>query len=321
MNKNWIREESVVKYIHNWQKPALTEEWVADYLIRRKSKSSLVEYIAFPWAQYIDLSLRKREEEELKLKNEIKKLKFRKTIVRVTACQHINLEPILEVLEDIGITDLFWAHKTNATNKINNIRIHPLPLFPYAFAESQGVSKKNFQERKILFSFIGAYDPKCYLSDIRKNILNIKNSQDRKIIERDEWFFESQVYREQIYGEKQSIDSIAIKKNQVNEYSKILEETKFSLCPSGSGPNSIRLWESICFGCIPIILSDTFDDSLLENKYKYIKIDENKLLEFLENIENLKVENGNKILDYDEFLEYIYDNFFRYEIPEILNAK
>ncbi len=29
------------------------------------------------------------------------------------------------------------------------------------------------------------------------------------------------------------------------------------MCPSGSGPNSIRLWESLGFGCIPVLLSDT----------------------------------------------------------------
>ena len=30
------------------------------------------------------------------------------------------------------------------------------------------------------------------------------------------------------------------------------------MCPSGSGPNSIRLWESIAYGAIPVVLSDTY---------------------------------------------------------------
>ena len=31
---------------------------------------------------------------------------------------------------------------------------------------------------------------------------------------------------------------------------------QYCLCPSGTGPNSIRLWEAIAFKSIPVILSD-----------------------------------------------------------------
>ena len=31
------------------------------------------------------------------------------------------------------------------------------------------------------------------------------------------------------------------------------------MCPSGSGPNSIRLWESLAVGSIPILLADTLE--------------------------------------------------------------
>jgi len=31
------------------------------------------------------------------------------------------------------------------------------------------------------------------------------------------------------------------------------------LCPSGSGPNSIRLWESLAAGAIPVVLADTLE--------------------------------------------------------------
>ena len=37
-----------------------------------------------------------------------------------------------------------------------------------------------------------------------------------------------------------------------------MANSKFSLCPSGSGPNSIRFWESLSFGTIPVLLSDTY---------------------------------------------------------------
>ena len=41
------------------------------------------------------------------------------------------------------------------------------------------------------------------------------------------------------------------------EYKMTLAQSKFSLCPSGTGPNSIRIWESMSYGSIPVILADT----------------------------------------------------------------
>ena len=50
-----------------------------------------------------------------------------------------------------------------------------------------------------------------------------------------------------------------MEKNSVDEYNKILLRSRYSLCPSGSGPNSIRFWESLAVGSIPILLSDTLE--------------------------------------------------------------
>jgi len=35
--------------------------------------------------------------------------------------------------------------------------------------------------------------------------------------------------------------------------------SRYSLCPSGSGPNSIRFWEALATGSIPILLADTLE--------------------------------------------------------------
>jgi hypothetical protein len=40
-------------------------------------------------------------------------------------------------------------------------------------------------------------------------------------------------------------------------YVQALRTSVFALCPSGAGPNSIRLWEALGFGAIPVILADT----------------------------------------------------------------
>ena len=45
---------------------------------------------------------------------------------------------------------------------------------------------------------------------------------------------------------------------QRQRYIDRLRRSVFCLCPSGTGPNTIRLWEAIGSGAIPVIISDTF---------------------------------------------------------------
>ena len=62
--------------------------------------------------------------------------------------------------------------------------------------------------------------------------------------------------------------------------------SKFSLCPGGSGPNTIRLWESLSFGSIPVILANdhklphfvdwddicvVYDETKVDDLYEYLK--------------------------------------------------
>ena len=46
---------------------------------------------------------------------------------------------------------------------------------------------------------------------------------------------------------------------KTEEYNKILLNSRYSLCPSGSGPNSIRFWEALAVGSIPVLLSDKLE--------------------------------------------------------------
>ena len=48
------------------------------------------------------------------------------------------------------------------------------------------------------------------------------------------------------------------------EYNIILIKSRYTLAPCGIGPNSIRFWEALGAGSIPVLLSDTLE--LPENK-------------------------------------------------------
>ena len=41
-----------------------------------------------------------------------------------------------------------------------------------------------------------------------------------------------------------------------DEYRNALGSSRFVLCPSGSGPNTLRFWEALGSGAIPVLLSD-----------------------------------------------------------------
>jgi hypothetical protein len=46
------------------------------------------------------------------------------------------------------------------------------------------------------------------------------------------------------------------KETEEKEYKDIMERSRFCLCPRGSSPSSVRFWESLQAGVIPILISD-----------------------------------------------------------------
>lgn len=268
----WIKQGSVIAFPFEWQRPAKTEEWVFETLIQKNVHSRYVEFISFPWATLIDLIDRKKIDKAKLLINSLRKIPPKKKLLRFSACQHIRLHVIERYLVDLKITDIFWSHKTLETNRLGDIHVHPLPLYPVAYFEKNSPKYISITDRRYLFGFIGAYDEACYLSDIRRKIFSISKGNNRYIERRSEWHFNLDVYQSQIDGKTLTEDQIALVGARSNEYSSVLMNTFYSLCPSGSGPNSIRLWESLAFGCCPIVLSDHLDMPKLPASVKYLKM-------------------------------------------------
>lgn len=111
-------------------------------------------------------------------------------------------------------------------------------------------------QRPLLYSFQGAYNPANYLTPVRDWLLGLPSRPDTRLERRREWHYKQAVYRKQVNG--QSVDAtrhtqLAV---EADAYSATLQSSCFALCPSGSGPNSIRLWEALGYGAIPVILSD-----------------------------------------------------------------
>lgn len=285
---------------NDWQKPVITEYQI--YQLFKKQKNIPINYFAFPWATLIDKKFANND----KIKSMLEKYKIENKPC-FTVIQHIKFRNLIELIKKIGINYIFTPHKQPLDYKLENdydVKIIAISLYPVQFNKNKIIP---INQRQYLTSFIGQYNQKCYLTDIRLKIFDFFNNLINCYIKRrDEWHYQGIVYR----------NDLNINNDNEIEYIDILSQSKFSLCPSGSGPNSIRIWESMSYGSIPVILADTLILPEIKNiDWKNFVIvwkekDLNKLYNYLLKIKpkHLELLSANCIK--------LYNNFFS---PEKMN--
>jgi hypothetical protein len=284
----WIKQGNVYAFPYRWQTPAKTELWAYEKCLEKESINVYEQCFCFPWAGLVDFI---KHNQPAKAKFFIDALNLappKMAVKRITFCQHIYALDLLPFFKMLGITDLYWSHKIIGQDEIEGIKLHPYPLYPVMhYKRNKPYKNKPLSERKYLYSFIGAYQPDLYLTPVRKWIFELPKRNDAVIIERSEWHFEQDVYRNQLLGLTEDEVKVKVRDQQEKEYIEVMEESVFCLCPSGSGPNSIRFWEAIKFGCVPVLLSSTLElTSFVENNTKLIKVNESRdgLMEFISSI-------------------------------------
>jgi len=267
---SYKKNNSLAIFDSDWQYPAVTEQFAAQKMAEFAFETPF-EYIGFPWATLIDLVNREKKAEVQTWMSHLEKLENQQPTRRVTVSQHISTFKRIGLFKDVGITDIFCSHATTDNYLMDGIRIHPFPIFPVQVPQLD-IQSEFFdleKPRKYLYSFIGAYTPNGYLSDIRKKIVDDFNHPRGNILMRGEWHYEKIVYQEQINKKKLDSEHQLSSEQKAEEYKEVLKNSTFSLCPSGTGPNSIRLWESIGALSIPVIFSDSLrlpGDQALWNK-------------------------------------------------------
>ena len=245
LTKKMVGDYSFVEYNSDWQKPVITEYNAYKQLVT--SKTLPYNYFAFPWATLCDERyITRKAIVDLDIVLNYYKENIDNTVY-ATVVQHIRYIRFLELFKSLNIRYVFTPHCTlkdrEAASKYG-IELYGFSLY----AAVQRTTEELVQSRKYLTSFIGQYDPRCYLTDIRVKIFELfANYSDCYIIRRNEWHYQGAVYRAHAVTD---IDN-------ESEYKAALAQSTFSLCPSGSGPNSIRIWESLSYGSIPVILADT----------------------------------------------------------------
>lgn len=228
-----------------WQRPNATEAFAAEQICTESG------YLPFPWASWIDIA-RDNAPPPAPIASGTAQQPL------ATVGQHIEMLHHAALLRRCGITDLFWSHATTGLSHYQGLRIHPFPLFPVRCSTHPGqLGGLPLAQRRWLYSFQGAYRPELYLTPVRQWILALPPRSDALLEARREWHFEQAVYREQVHGQPVDRARHAELNAEANSYVNTLQQSLFALCPSGSGPNSIRLWEALGFGAIPVILADT----------------------------------------------------------------
>lgn len=266
MDHALISAPGLVAFDDGWQFPAITEQHAFRRMMQSMNASTRdVIYVAYPWATLIDKIDRKTSD----LRQHLSRFdefcaSLPQDAVKITVCQHIFGRRYVELFQRAGISHVFWSHATadDLPEKPDPVRFHPFPLYPVQVPEALPEAGPDNDEvpRKHLFSFVGARANQYYLTQSRNWILDYLSQNPRGAVTgRDGWHYQKVVYDHQVRANATTSDVATLVDVSASEqFRQTLTDTTFALCPSGSGPNSIRLWESIGAGAIPVILADSW---------------------------------------------------------------
>jgi glycosyltransferase involved in cell wall biosynthesis len=249
----------IISHDADWQYPAITEEHAYRRALESLPEVEGVVYLGFPWATLIDRLWYSKDARALlvALKNLSRRVKPGSRVV--TVCQHIRLLDHMQLLAEAGITDVFWSHAARGQTSVlmhRGISIFPFPLYP---AQVPPQESRPLHERSLLFSFVGARSEEGYLRRTREILFDTLGNHPRGVVRpREQWHYLEAVYGKQIAALPIPVENTEDHRAKEEEFRAVLARSVFSLCPSGSGPNTIRLWESLGAGAIPVVLSDSW---------------------------------------------------------------
>ena len=139
-------------------------------------------------------------------------------------CQHIQVKNL-----NFNGHTVFTPHATVFDSYL------PIPHYACSYDTSL---IKSWDERRYTFSFIGSF----MTHPVRQRVYDLLGDrEDCLILDTGVWHFESSPDKQE---------------ENRRRYIEILGDTKYSLCPRGTGPSTIRMWEAMAMNSWPIIISD-----------------------------------------------------------------
>ena len=194
-----------------------TEDIICN-LIKNDERSLQIdlEYAEFNWADSINK----------------KGIPYTQNIVNSIQSQSSNSEKIIYVCQHISVDKIMWGSENVFTphatlkNGFKSIPHHAI---------NASATIKEFSQRKYICSFMGSFETHpCRSSSCH----TISQRSDCFVKDTGGWHFYSRDEHKEV------------------EYKSVLSDSCISLCPRGTGPSTIRFWESIATGCIPLVICD-----------------------------------------------------------------
>lgn len=234
-----------------------------EQIIYEQLKDLDIPYVALPIAYSINKFGVKQTQ---RIINEIEsKYRFKKIYV----CQHISVNQ-LKFYDNL----VFTPHTEKSDKYFFIPHFNPV--------HSKKPQIKKISDRSIKMSFLGDFN-----THHTRGLLKKIKSDDVFIQETGDWFF---------YKSKEEQYELKVK------YEKLLSDSKLSLCPRGTGPSTIRLFESLSVGSIPVVFNDIKLPTEIENNI--FKIEINDLLSG-----DFKIPSDDDLQKMSTFLyEYYWDN-------------
>jgi len=212
------------------------EKFPVEHECLKQLKETDLNYIAVPWTQILNshwLNYPNKQPKEYYFKT-LSEFKTDQTN-NFTVCQHDSYLALENYYKHLNITKVFTPLRDKTEREINGVKFIPIPF-------TNSFSFDTTQKRDILFSFVGTFTshPIRERMKLRVNGVNV-------------------IYRDQYHVCTEMFFQDSIKEKEETEYQNILQRSKFSLCPRGSSCSSVRFWESIHAGAVPILISDNWD--------------------------------------------------------------
>lgn len=258
-----------------WQFPCRTEgaAWMAHCTQNSPALrgDELHVYLGLPWATWIDIARKNAwgAYGTTSMQHQVQMLAvriagYRNALAGIgvklrvhTVCQHICWRDMGATWARLGVTDAWLSHLPAAGlhNDEQGFAVHPWSLYAVNVRDNARragiIEGRDPTTKKILASFIGAH-AEHYLSDVRLRLQTLANAPRFVVQLTDKWHFEDVVYAHQVG--KRPISPATSGTTAVQRYNEVLSDSVFSLCPAGAGPNTLRLWESLAVGAIPVLL-------------------------------------------------------------------
>ncbi len=164
-----------------------------------------------------------------------------------------------------GVTDAWLSHAAESGSRpgsalptLNLPRLHPWPLYAVNVEDPQRREGlfvgKDPRRKRFLASFIGAHMDH-YISESRLCLRALaKNPSFHIELTGKQWHFHGPTWRHQVEGIP--LEEVYEIGRSVRIYNEVLSDSVFVLCPAGSGRNTVRLWEAMAVGAIPVLIDE-----------------------------------------------------------------